>query len=260
MRRLLLSPEPGHELTRFPPDLRVAVERIADEHEPLAELPGLLQLVSVLGPSVGAVQATLEAEPAPEALATLIEAADYRLVRSTLQLRRSLPLPTAADSPVTDPAPIFRSFRPGEDDDAWVQVNNRAFAWHPDQSGWTVDDLHQRQHEPWFRPEGFLLHDSPAPEGSPDGTRIDGFCWTKIHAEEEPPVGEIYVIAVDPAAHGRGLGRALVVAGLEWLAGEHLGEAMLYVESDNAHAVALYRDLGFTEHQARRWWQRSLHA
>ena len=260
MRRLLLSPEPGHELTRFPPDLRVAVERIADEREPLAELPRLLQLVATLAPSAGAGRATLEAEPAPEALATLIEAADYRLVRSTLQLRRPLPLPVAAQSTVTDPRPVFRSFRPGEDDDAWVEVNNRAFAWHPDQSGWTVEDLRQRQREPWFRPEGFLLHESPDLAASPSGTRIDGFCWTKIHAEEEPPVGEIYVIAVDPASHRRGLGRALVVAGLEWLAGEHLDVAMLYVESDNAHAVALYRDLGFTEHQARRWWQRSLRA
>ena len=33
---------------------------------------------------------------------------------------------------------------------------------------------------------------------------------------------------------------------------------MLYVEADNAAALGLYRDLGFTEHQAHRWWRRAL--
>ena len=157
--------------------------------------------------------------------------------RSVLQLRRGLPLEDA-------PSVEVRPFVPGEDEDAWLAVNNRAFAWHPDQGGWDLDDLRQRMAEPWFDPAGFLLHER-------DG-KLAGFCWTKVHAHAAPPMGEIYVIAVDPDFGGRGLGRELTLAGLGHLADGGLTVGMLYVESDNEPARRLYDGMGFTTHHTDR--------
>ena len=72
-----------------------------------------------------------------------------------------------------------------------------------------------------------------------------GSCWTKVHDDTDPPVGEIYVISVDPDVQGLGLGKALVLAGLDHLAGLGLGTGMLYVDADNTAAVGLYESLGF---------------
>jgi mycothiol synthase len=153
--------------------------------------------------------------------------------RDLLQLRRSLPVEEAAGDAIT-----LRAFRVGHDEQPWLEVNNRAFRHHPEQGGWDLETIVAHEHQPWFDPEGFLLHEH-------DG-RLAGFCWTKVHADHAPPLGEIYVVAVDPSFQGRGLGRELVVAGLHWLHRERgLHQGMLYADAGNRRAVALYEDLGF---------------
>ena len=73
-----------------------------------------------------------------------------------------------------------------------------------------------------------------------------GFHWTKEHRDPgAEPVGEVYVLAVDPAYQGRGLGPALTLAGLQHLRSRGLSTVMLYVDGDNAPAIATYRRLGF---------------
>jgi len=174
-------------------------------------------------------------EPGARAFA---EKNGFERMRVLWQMRRSLtePLP---DIPL--PAGLtLRGFRPGSDEDAWLGVNSRAFAHHPEQGRWTRGDLLAREAEPWFDPAGFLLAVDVA-------DTLLGFHWTKVHppAGADPAIGEIYVLGVDPTGHRRGLGAALSVAGLRHLAGQGLTVANLYVDASNTAAVALYRRLGF---------------
>ena len=175
-------------------------------------------------------------EPAAHAFA---EQAGFARSRVLWQMRRSLAdLP---DRPLPEGVTL-RPFAPGEDDQAWLGVNSRAFAHHPEQGRWAADDLRLRFAEPWFDPAGFLLAVDPADD------RLLGFHWTKVHPADgdEPAIGEIYVLGVDPGGHRRGLGAALSMAGLRHLAGLGLSDVLLYVDESNEAAVALYRRLGFT--------------
>lgn len=162
------------------------------------------------------------------------------------QMRRSLyaPLPR----PVLPAGVELRPFRVGVDEDAWLAVNARAFARLPDQGGWSRADLERRIREPWFSADGFLM----AWRAEPAGGRLVGFHWTKVHggsavgaAHHHAPIGEVYVVGVDPDERGHGLGRALTLAGLHHLRSLDLSQAMLYVDSENTPAIRLYEALGF---------------
>ena len=156
-------------------------------------------------------------------------------VRSLHRMAASLPVARHADVQT-------RAFDPARDEEAWLAVNNRAFAGHGEQGGWTLAMLRRREAEDWFDPDGFRLHER-------DG-RLAAFCWTKVHPSDPDfdgePAGEIYVIAVDPDFHGHGLGSQLTLAGLDHLAGRGLQHAILYVDAGNDVAVTMYERLGFS--------------
>jgi mycothiol synthase len=189
--------------------------------------------------------------PSASALALSLGFERYRVL---YQMRRALDAPIEA--PALPPDVRIRAFRPGEDDERWVRLNARAFARHPDQGRWTLKDLRVRMAEPWFDPTGFLLAErEPGPDGEPgSGDRLLGFHWTKVHgarrvegghSHQHDPIGEVYVLGVDPSAQGLGLGTALTLAGLRYLRGRGLDQAMLYVDESDPGAVHLYRKLGF---------------
>jgi mycothiol synthase len=221
-------------------------------------------------------------QPGPEADA-VAAASGFAIDRDLLQMRRDLPAERRS-------AVETRAFVPGQDESAWLAVNNRAFAGHAEQSGWTLDTVRQRMEQPWFDPGGLRLHER-------DG-RLAAFCWTKIHDSPVPvggeppgeptpcdsafvstaepaeqakrdldaasgrtvplkPIGEIYVIGVDPDFQGLGLGRELTLAGLDHMVDAGIHDAMLYVDGGNEAATTLYRRLGFQVRRTDRAFRRA---
>jgi mycothiol synthase len=196
----------------------------------------LLELLQIEVAEVGEQELRVWSHGDHPGARALAAAAGYRVIRKLLQLRRSLDAQFTGTTEAGLPAGItLRSFRPGVDDSAWLELNARAFAHHPEQGRTTQADLAARMAEPWFDPAGFLIAEQ-------DGLMV-GFHWTKVHPEG---LGEVYVLGVDPDRHGGGLGRALTLAGLRHLHDRGLRTVLLYVESDNAPALAVYRRLGFS--------------
>jgi mycothiol synthase len=178
--------------------------------------------------------------PGAVALAARVGAAEVRELR---MMRRDLSGPDL-ELPIDAGLPgdlRLRGFRVGADEDEWLRVNSLAFAHHPEQGGWTMEDVRDREGTDWFDPDGFLLAEVVDHPGT-----IAGYHWTKRHQPDgRPPFGEVYVVGLDPAYQGRGLGPVLTLAGLRYLRRQGLDEVILYVDGDNAPAIATYGKLGF---------------
>jgi mycothiol synthase len=155
-------------------------------------------------------------------------------------MSRPTSLPVAAA--VTPPGVRVRTFLPS-DEEALLEVNAAAFAHHPEQGHMTSDDFRERTDEAWFDPAGLFL---AVPEEDDPELPLLGFHWTKVHRDEDPPYGEVYVVATNPKAAGRGLGTMLTNVGLRHLATQGVDEVILYVDGDNDPAIAVYERQGFT--------------
>jgi mycothiol synthase len=207
------------------------------------------RLVEALLDIVGSGRLRLWAHGENPGAARLAERMGFRKARVLWQMRRSLH--AALPQPQIPDGVTMRTFEPGRDEEEFLAVNNRAFADHPEQGKWTIDDVLTREREPWFDPAGFFLAER-------DG-RIVGFHWTKTHGSDpsaagapeahghgHEPIGEVYVVGVDPSAQRIGLGPALTLVGLRHLRARGLPQVMLYVDESNTNAIRVYERLGFT--------------
>lgn len=194
-----------------------------------------LALAQRVADELGAFDAWAHGDlPAARAIA---ERLGMERVRELLQLRASLD-----DVPAWEPAPV-RAFEPA-DASALLAVNAAAFADHPEQGRLTAADLDDRFAEHWHDHANLLVLGG-------EGGAIDAFAWLKPAGD----VVELYAIGVSPARQGEGLGRSMLAAAHERM--RRLGTtAHLYVEGDNAPALALYERAGYERWAIDVRWRR----
>lgn len=151
-------------------------------------------------------------------------------VRELLQLRAPVPAAAGADR-LPDGT---RAYAPG-DASALLALNAAAFANHPEQGRMSADDLAARMAEPWHDDANLIV--APGERG------LDAFTWVKPGGE----VAELYVLGVSPDRQGAGLGKRMLEATFVRMRALGASTAHLYVEGDNASALALYRGAGFAQ-------------
>lgn len=218
----------------FVPDSEKWVIHVEPDAHVAAAQGGLAQVIHSVA-AEGGGQAELWIHEVADEVDAVARSLGAEAYRDLWQVRCALPVER---SPIET-----RAFTEADADDL-IRVNNRAFSWHPEQSGMTRESLAATMAEPWFDPDGFRLHERNG--------ELVGFCWTKIHTDMQPVHGEIFVIAVDPSVHGQGLGIPMTLAGLDWIHDQGIEHALLYVESDNDPANATYRKIGFRHHHTNR--------
>lgn len=185
--------------------------------------------------------AAVWAHGALEGSLAFLAAAGLEETRRLLTLRRDLgPGQTLPEVPTSTLEGLrLDTFDAGRDAESWVAVNGRAFAEHPEQGALTRADLDQRLTQPWFDAEDMLvaLRDE----------QLVGFVWVK---RERPGAveddAEIYVVATDPSVQGHGVAGLLMATSLARLQENGVPGVELYVEADNAAALKLYENWGFT--------------
>jgi mycothiol synthase len=145
--------------------------------------------------------------------------------------------------------PGFQHLRRGEEGEM-TRIQNRSFAGSWGYNLNTVEEMTYYTGLADFSHEDVILYRE-------DG-KVLGYCWTKISrdAEGKAERGRIFMIGVDPAYRGRGIGRQVLLAGLTHLKSEGVRVIDLTVDSENEPALALYRTVGFEVRTGSLWYEK----
>ena len=143
----------------------------------------------------------------------------------------------------------FRSFQVG---DAFLltEVQNSAF-----EGSWgfcpnTVEQIAYRTSMANTSHQGIVfLHQDEKPAG---------YCWTCVAPANGGIRGLIGMIGVVPNYRGKGVSRAILLAGMEYLGSIGVEDIALQVDENNTPAIRLYTSVGFEKAGELHWLERKL--
>ncbi len=138
-----------------------------------------------------------------------------------------------------------RTFVPGQDEELFMNVRNVCFADHFGSTPYTPETTAYIIQQEMFQPAGLFF-------AFKDGV-VAGYCWSAISAEENArrnvSVGWIEHLGTVPEHRGVGLGRALLLIGVQHLR-QQVSVVELGMEGENVAALRLYESVGFYQESA----------
>lgn len=203
-----------------------------------------IKLATQLGASVLHVQAAQKGVTAQRMLNGL----GFRSARHYLQMRWveselvDIPLPSNY---------IIREFRLNQDESTLVRLQNITFGDHWGFCPNTIEDIHAKVRQNSSASPGILFV-------CDDSDEVAAYIWTTRNTNEAGSIGWISMTGVHPLYRGRGLGMAIVVAGLKYLKELGINRVELEVDFENIAARELYLKLGFIKTAETLWYEKLL--
>jgi mycothiol synthase len=143
-----------------------------------------------------------------------------------------------------------RSFVVGQDERTSMLIENESF-----QSEWEflpveLGEIEGFVHSPCFQAEGVIY--------AVYEEQVVGECWSWIDTEAAERHGDVWCLCVHPRHRRRGLGRTLLLAGVQWLRGQGVPSITLFVDGANDRARHLYESVGFVSVEEQVWYRKQL--
>ncbi len=156
-------------------------------------------------------------------------------------------LETFAETPRPAPVDGVRPHRP-EDRDEVLAIGRESF----EESRFATDpvlgpDVSRRVHDVWTRNSlhGLAAREVLVAEGQAGGA-VEGFLTCQLRdCPGDVRIGTIALVATAGHARGRGVGRRLVEASVEWFRGQGCALVTVGTQASNAAALRLYENAGF---------------
>ena len=146
------------------------------------------------------------------------------------------------------PGFAVRSLVAGQDEDTLTDLQNVAFGENWGFSPNTVEQIRVRVENNRGGPESIIFITE---EGKPAA-----YNWTMFYPDDESPSGVVAMTGVHPNYRGRGIGRAVVTAGIAYLVERGASFVDLEVDADNIPARELYLNLGFRKVGRSVWYEK----
>lgn len=172
---------------------------------------------------------------------TILQNLGFVAVRYFFRMRRSLTEPI--DEPQFPEGFKLRTVEPEKDATLWVEMFNQTFIDHWNHHDVTIEEYQHEIQDPDYCSELDLIAIAP------DGT-FAAFCESHIYSEDNKRNGrnEGWIIGLGTRRGFRqqGLGRAMLLSGMQCLKAKGMDTAILIVDAENpSGALGLYESVGF---------------